>query len=51
MIRVARRIVRTEFTKKWETQVANPRLNMPQHRATFSDLKDELITEFLLGLD
>jgi hypothetical protein len=46
VIRVARRIVRNEFSRKWDGQVANPRLNMPQNAATWEELKSELKTEY-----
>jgi hypothetical protein len=48
VIRVARRIVRNEFSRKWEGQVANPRLNMPQNAAAWEELKSELKTEYEL---
>lgn len=48
IIKVARRIVRNEYTKKWEGEVANPRLNMPQNVSTWQDLKSELQTEYEL---
>ncbi|MEY4693340.1 MAG: hypothetical protein RL437_620 [Actinomycetota bacterium] len=48
VIRVARRIVRNEFSRKWDGQVANPRLNMPQNAATWEELKSELKTEYEL---
>jgi hypothetical protein len=48
VIRVARRIVRNEFTRKWDGQVANPRLNMPQNPAAWEELKSELKTEYEL---
>ena len=48
IIRVARRIVRNEYTRKWEGQVANPRLNMPQNASTWQELKSELKTEYEL---
>ena len=48
VIRVARRIVRNEFTRKWDGQVANPRLNMPQNPAVWEELKSELKTEYEL---
>jgi hypothetical protein len=48
VIRVARRIVRNEFSRKWDGQVANPRLNMPQNAAAWEELKSELKTEYEL---
>lgn len=48
MIRVARRIVRTDYTKSWEGRVANPRLNMPQNSETWTSLRSELLSEYYL---
>ena len=48
MVRVARRILRGEYSKSWEGKVANPRLNLPQSPDTWATLKSELITEYYL---
>ncbi len=45
VLKEARRLVRTEFRIWSEKGVANPRLNMPQHTATWIRLKVDLIEE------
>jgi hypothetical protein len=46
MIKVTRRVVKTEYQYKWEGKVANPRLNMPQNESTWDDLREKLISEY-----